>query len=86
MLAEWSKITIDDRGELGFAISGELLRRGMADYQQLEPSLPDSFLRDDVANEAHLLGHSTDSGMIRNGGYSEVWPTVNSGEMEKSGR
>jgi hypothetical protein len=48
--------------ELGFADSGEMLRKGMTDCRRLELPLLDSLPGDDIGNEAHLLGHSKDSG------------------------
>jgi hypothetical protein len=57
-----SESTIAAGIELGFADSGETLQKGTTDCRRLELPLFDSLSRDDIDNEAHLLGHSKDSG------------------------
>jgi hypothetical protein len=63
-LSIWSTTSIVDVGELGFADSGEVLQKGTTDYRRLELPLLDSLLCDEIGSEAHLLGHSKDSGMV----------------------
>jgi hypothetical protein len=53
-----------------------LLRKGTISYQRLELPLLDSLLSDEIGNEAHLLGHSKDSGMV-----SIDDAVMNSGEL-----
>jgi hypothetical protein len=57
-----SESTIAAGIELGFADSGETLEKGTMNYRRLELPLFDSLSGDDIGNEAHLLGHSKDSG------------------------
>jgi hypothetical protein len=64
---------IIDGGELGFTDSDEHLRRGTADCRRLELPLLDSLPGDEIGNEAHLLGHSKDSGMAPINGYEFYW-------------
>jgi hypothetical protein len=59
--------------ELGFADSGETLQKGMTDCRRLELPLLDSLSGDDIGNEAHLLGHSKDSGMACSDGSEDRW-------------
>jgi hypothetical protein len=68
-LAEDSRSTIMAGDELDFADSGEHLRRGMAICRRLGLPLHDSLPGDEIGNEAHLLGHSKESGMAPNVGY-----------------
>jgi hypothetical protein len=48
--------------ELGFADSGKILQKGTTDCRRMELPLLDSLPGDEIGNEAHLLGHSKDSG------------------------
>jgi hypothetical protein len=64
---------IIDGGKLGFADSDKHLRRGTADCRRLELPLLDSLPGDEIGNEAHLLGHSKDSGMAPINGYEFYW-------------
>jgi hypothetical protein len=71
ILPIWSTTTIDDGSELSSADSSEMLRKGTMDYRLLEPPLIDSFLQEEIGNEAHLLGHSKDSGMSYSDGAED---------------
>jgi hypothetical protein len=68
-------VIIDGDGR-SFADSGEHLQKGMIDFRRLELPLLDSLLCDEIGSEAHLLGHSKDSGMVAAG-----VAVTNSGEM-----
>jgi hypothetical protein len=72
-LSGGSTATIIDGDELDFTDSGEHLRRGTAVCRRLGLPLHDSLPGDEIGNEAHLLGHSKDSGMAPNIGYEFYW-------------
>jgi hypothetical protein len=56
-----------------------VLQKGTTDYRRLELPLLDSLLCDEIGSEAHLLGHSKDSGMVVVG-----VAVTNSGEVVRS--
>jgi hypothetical protein len=49
-------MTIINRSELGFANSGEVLRKESTDYRRFRPPLLDSFLWEVLCVEAELHG------------------------------
>jgi hypothetical protein len=81
VLSRGSTATIIDGGRRSFADFGEHLQKGMIDFRRLELPLLDSLLCDEIGNEAHLLGHSKDSGMVAVG-----VAMTNSGEVLHRGR
>jgi hypothetical protein len=73
MLVGHPKRLIVDGIDLNFADSSEELRKGTTDCRRLELPLLDSLPGDEIGNEAHLLGHSKDSGMAPIDGYEFYW-------------
>jgi hypothetical protein len=74
MLARHPKRLIVDGIDLNFADSREELRKRTTDCRRLElPPLLDYLHGDEIGNEAHLLGHSKDSGMAPIDGYEFYW-------------
>jgi hypothetical protein len=66
-------MSIETGDELKLADSGEHLQRGTTICQRLGLPLHDSLPGDEIGSEAHLLGHSKDSGMAPNVGYEFYW-------------
>jgi hypothetical protein len=68
VLPRWSTTAIVDGNRHSLADSGEHLQKGTAIFRRLELPLLDSLPGDGISDEAHLLGHSKDSGMAPNVG------------------
>jgi hypothetical protein len=59
----WSAVSIGDGDELDFAITGEVLRKGMTKFVQLRAPLDVCLLPDDLCAEAHLLDLAPETGV-----------------------
>jgi hypothetical protein len=59
----WSVTSIGDEDELDFAITGEVLRKGMIKFDKLRAPLDACLLPDDLRAEALLLDHVPEAGV-----------------------
>jgi hypothetical protein len=69
MLMEGSEGLNGDGGDANVYNSGDNRRKGISRFRQLKLPLPDSLIWDDQLDVAELLVHSTDSGVVPNGGF-----------------